>query len=72
MNFTAAPFTILSKAFKNEPPQNVSCFIDNIQVPIEECGGVVREANLQVESLDFWDLECEIHPTNSHCKVYDD
>ena len=65
------PFTILMGALKNKNSENVSCFIDDIEVPIQECA-LELEANKEDPNLDFWDEECEGHPTHSHCKVYDD
>ena len=65
------PFSILRNALKNKSPKNVSCAIDELEVPIKECA-VELEAKKQESNLDFWDEECEGHPTNSHCKVYGD
>ena len=65
------PFTILRKVLQKKNPESVSCSIDDLEVPIQECT-VELEANKQEPNLDFWDEECEEHPTNSHCKVYDD
>ena len=65
------PFTILKGALKNKNSKNVSCSIDDLEVPIEECV-VELEANNEEQNLAFWDEECDGHPTNSHCKVYDD
>jgi hypothetical protein len=64
-------FAILGDALKNKPLDNMVCTIDDIEVPIKECG-LELEVNKQEPNLDFWDEECEEHPTNSHCKVYDD
>ncbi len=65
------PFTILGEALKNKKPEKVACSIYDLEVPIEECA-VKFEANKEESNLAFWDEECEGHPTNSHCKVYDD
>ena len=65
------PFTILKDALKNKPLENVSCWLDDIEVPIKECDGEL-EAKKEGSNLDFWEEECEGHPTNSHCKIYDD
>ena len=65
------PFTILWDAFRDNPLENISCTIDDVEVPIKECG-VELETNKEEPNLEFWDEECEGHPTNSHCKVYDD
>ena len=65
------PFTILRDAFRNKPLENISCTIDDLEVSIKECG-LELEANKDDPNLDFWVEECEGHPTNSHCKVYDD
>ena len=51
--------------------QNTKLSIDELEVPIQECA-VEVEAHMEEPNLDFWDEECEGHPTNSHCKVYDD
>ncbi len=64
-------FNIFNQIFHNKPLVDVSCLIDDIQVPVQECG-VEVEDNLGFPILDFWDSECNAHPTNSHCKVYDD
>ena len=71
MKFTKTPFNILKNTFNNKPLVNISCSIDDVQVPIEECG-IHLEVNKEISNLDFWETECESHPTNSHCKVYDD
>ena len=65
------PFSILKGELKNKNSGNVSCSIDDLEVPIEECA-VEFEANKEEPNLAFWDEECEGHPTNSQCKVYDD
>ena len=65
------PFTILGDALKNKKSEKVSCSIDELEVSIKECA-VEVEAHMEEPNLDFWDEECEGHPTNSHCKVYDD
>ncbi len=64
-------FAILRDALKNKPLDNIVCTIDDVEVPIKECG-LEFELNKQEPNLDFWDEECKEHPTNSHCKVYDD
>ena len=65
------PFTILGDALKNKKSEKVSCSIDELEVPIQECA-VEVEAHMEEPNLDFWHEECEGHPNNSHCKVYDD
>ena len=69
------PFSILKDVLKNKSPKvispdQISCSIDEFEVPIKECA-VEVEAHMEEPNLDFWDEECEGHPTNSHCKVYD-
>ena len=64
-------FAILGDALKNKPLDNILCTIDDVEVPIKECRREL-EVNKQEPNLDFWVEECEEHPTNSHCKVYDD
>ena len=63
-------FAILGDALKNKPLDNILCTIDDVEVPIKECG-LELEVNKQEPNLDFWDEECEEHQTNSHCKVHD-
>ncbi len=65
------PFTILRDAVRNKPIQNISCLIDDTQVSINECGVGVN-ANNGGSNPEFFASECESHPTNSHCKIYDD
>ena len=64
-------FDIRGDALKNKPLDNIVCTIYDVEVPIKECR-LEFEVNKQEPNLDFWDEECEEHPTNSHCKVYDD
>ena len=71
MKFSTTPFNILKNTFKNKTLVDVSCSIDDIEVPIKECG-VELDGNQEVLTIDFWDEECKGHPTSSHCKVYDD
>ncbi len=66
-----SPFTILRDAFQDKAPLSTICFIDETQVALEECGFQV-EGKTEGSKLDFWDEECEEHPTNSHCKVFDE
>ncbi len=70
------PFSILKDVFKkNSPkiisPDKISCSVDNKIVPLKECGFELEVAK-NLSDLDFWREECEGHPNNSHCKVYDD
>ena len=64
------PFSILTDALKKKPLDGISCTIDDVEVPVRECGNEL-EVNNDELILDFWDKECEGHPTNSPCKVYD-
>ena len=66
-----SPFTIIRNALKMKPIDKISCFVDDVEVPIKECG-LELEINKKEPNLIFWDEECEEHPTNSQCKVYDD
>ena len=52
------PFTILKGARKNKTYEYISCSIDDLEVPIEECA-VEFEANKEEPNLAFWDEECE-------------
>ena len=65
------PFTILREALKNKNSENVSCSIDDLEVPIKECA-VELESNKEESNLDFWDEDGKGNLNNSHCKVYDD
>ena len=67
-----SPFTILRDAFQQDQAlYSPTCFIDETEVALKECGVPIEE---QMESIkfDFWDEECEAHPTSSQCKVYDE
>ncbi len=66
-----SPFTILRDALEEKAPQKITCFIDETEVSLKECGLQIEEKTDQLK-LDFWDKECEEHPTNSHCKVFDE
>ena len=66
-----SPLTFIRDALKKKSLYEISCSIDDVEVPIKECG-LELEINKKEPNLDFWDEECEGHPTNSHCKVYDD
>ena len=70
MKFTS-PFKILLDALQDKTPDSTTCFIDETEVALKECGVPIEEKT-EEPKLDFWDEECEGHPTNSHCKVYDD
>ena len=70
MKFTS-PFTILPNALKDKTPYRVTCFIDEAEVALKECG-VQTEDKPEEPKLDFWDEECDEHPNNSHCKLFDE
>ena len=70
MKFTS-PFTILRDALQDKAPGSTTCFIDETEVALKECG-IQTEDKTEEPKLDFWDEECEEHPTNSHCKVFDE
>ena len=70
------PFSILKDVLKNKSPEiispeQISCSVANKKVPVKECGFDL-EVEKNLFDLDFWHEECEGHPNNSHCKVYDD
>ena len=70
------PFSILKDVLKNKSPElispdQISCSVDNKIVPVKECGFEL-EVEKNLSDLDFWHEECEGHPNNSYCKVYDD
>ena len=66
-----SPFTILRDALQDKGPHSTTCFIDETEVALKECG-LQKEDKTEEPKLDFWDEECEEHPTNSHCKVFDE
>ena len=66
-----SPFTILRDALQDKAPDSTTCFIDETEVALKECGVPIEEKT-EEPKLDFWDEECEEHPTNSHCKVFDE
>ncbi len=66
-----SPFTILRDVIKNEASELPTCSIDETEVAIKECMAPIEE-KMGASKLDFWDKECEEHPTNSHCKVFDE
>ena len=70
MKFTS-PFMSLLDALQDKAPDSTTCFIDETEVALKECG-LQTEDEPEEPKLDFWDEECEEHPTNSHCKVFDE
>ena len=66
-----SPFTVLRDALKDTTPENPTCFIDETEVALKECG-VPLEEKAEDQRLDFWKEECEEHPTTSHCRVFDE
>ena len=66
-----SPFTILRDVLQDKTPHRTTCFIDETEVALKECG-LQTEDKSEEPKLDFWDEECEEHPTNSHCKVFDE
>ena len=51
------PFSILKEGLKNRTPQKlflhtISCYLDNNQVPIKECGGEFDVEN-NLSNIDF-------------------
>ncbi len=70
------PFSILKDVLKNKSPEiispeKISCTVDNKIVPVKECRFELEVAQ-NLSDLDFCHEECEGHPNNSHCTVYDD
>ena len=70
------PFSILKDVLKNKfpeitSPDKISCSVDNQIVPLKECVFELEVAK-NLSDLDFRHEECQGHPNNSHCKVYDD
>ncbi len=70
MKFTS-PFMSLLDALQDKSPDSTTCFIDETEVALKECGVPIEEKT-EEPKLDFWNEECEEHPTNSHCKVFDE
>ncbi len=71
MKFPIAPFTLLKNRFNGVPLGEISCWVDDIQVPMKECC-VGLEGDREFSNLEFWDAECASHPASSQCKVYED
>ncbi len=63
-----------SKIFKNvigaKPFSEMHCFIDDREVPIRECRLELAEKS-EIANFYFWEKECEEHPTNAHCKMFE-
>ena len=66
-----SPFTIIRNALNKKSLDEISCLVDDVEVPVKECGFEL-EVEKNLSDLDFWHEECEGHSNNSHCKVYDD
>ncbi len=66
-----SPLTIFRDVVNEKAPYSSTCFIDETEVALKECGVLIEEKP-EDPTLDFWDQECEEHPTNSHCKVFDE
>ena len=66
-----SPFTILRAALNSNALESPNCFIDDTQVALKECGVPIEE-NTESTKSDFWEEECKDHPTNSHCKDFDE
>ena len=65
-----SPFTILSDALKSKSSENPTCFIDETEVSMKECGVQIEEP-IELPKLSFWDAECQAHPTNAHCRMFE-
>ncbi len=65
-----SPFAILRDVLNEKGPDHITCFIDDTEVAMKECGVLIDE-NMEDPKLGFWDEECDKHPTSSHCKVFD-
>ena len=66
-----SPFTALRGALSKTIEDIPTCFIDETEVALKECGVSIEE-KAEDSRLVFWDEECQKHPTNSHCRVFDD
>ena len=51
-----SPFSILRDAVKDKASNNLTCFIDETEVELKECGVPVEEKT-EDPKLDFWDEE---------------
>ncbi len=67
----ASPFTILGDVLKKQTPESPICLIDETEVSLKECRSPIEDKE-EVQNLDFWDDECEQHPTTAHCIVFDE
>ena len=57
MKFTS-PFKILLDAIQDKTPDSTTCFIDETEVALKECG-LQTEDKQEEPKLDFWDQESE-------------
>ena len=67
----ASPFSMFRGSLRKEPLGHPICFIDETEVSIEECAIEMAE-KIEVAKFNYWDRECQEHPTNSHCKVFEE
>ncbi len=65
------PLTINKRISTNQNLKKITCFIDETEVSLKECGFEIDEEH-EAPKIDFWKDECDKHPTSSHCKVYNE
>ncbi len=63
-----SPLAFHGKFVSNNALRNATCFIDDREVALTECAVEIEER--EALKSDFWDEECAVHPTSSHCKMY--
>ena len=51
-----SPFTIIRDALKKKSLDEISCSVDDTEVPIKECG-LELEISKKEPNFDFWDEE---------------
>ncbi len=66
-----SPFTIFRDGLNSKILEIPTCFIDETEVVMDECA-VQMEEKIEISKSNFWHEECEEHPINSNCKVFDE
>ena len=62
MNLKRSPFAIQDKNIRD---------LDNAK-EYSTLADLMKEQGISTDLADYWDKECELNPSNSHCLVYED
>ncbi len=65
-----APFSNPLSSLIQIQSQSPHCFIDDVEVSLEECSDQVQQNSVTPHSA-FWQKECDEYPASSHCKIFD-